>query len=58
MLQQACGHETVWRNGRRWRELTPLGRQVVEHYRVIERKAKRVTATHLTALQSARKKRR
>jgi molybdate transport system regulatory protein len=36
--------------------LTPFGRQVVKHYRAIERKAKRVAAKHLTALQAARPK--
>jgi molybdate transport system regulatory protein len=39
-------------------KLTPLGRQVIEHYRAIERKANRITESHLTALQSARKKKR
>jgi len=34
--------------------LTPFGRQVVKHYRAIERKAKRAAARHLTALQAAR----
>jgi len=36
--------------------LTPFGRQVVKHYRAIERKAKRAAAKHLTALQAARPK--
>lgn len=37
--------------------LTPFGRELVKHYRAIERKAERAAATHLGALQSARAKR-
>ena len=37
-------------------KLTSFGRQVVKHYRAIERKAKRAAAKHLTALQAARPK--
>jgi len=36
--------------------LTAFGREVVKHYRAIERKAERAAAKHLTALQSARAK--
>lgn len=36
--------------------LTPLGKEVVRHYREIERKALRATAAHLSALQAARKR--
>ena len=38
--------------------LTPFGQQLVGHYRAIERKANRVTSSHLAALQAARKRRR
>ena len=36
--------------------LTPFGRQVVKHYRAIERKARRAAESHLAALQAARAK--
>src|SRR5450432_350399 len=36
---------------------TQLGRELVKHYRAIERKAARAAAAHLGALQSARAKR-
>ena len=34
--------------------LTPSGRQVVKHYRAIERKAARAVTRHLAALDAAR----
>jgi len=34
--------------------LTPFGRELVKHYRAIEKKAERAAASHLKVLQSAR----
>jgi len=33
--------------------MTPFGRQLVKHYRTMEKKAHRAAATHLEILQSA-----